>query len=211
MTAQPFHFWPFRILRSALALAPLVFAACSSTIPSKFSANVVERHGQVKFSSATEDIVGDIAIIHDEDHFRAEITKGPGLPLLKLYARFGRDPKTPDVEENHLRYVRATGPLAGGAWSWRPNELADKRHSENLKKSSRAWVALPEVFMWGEALAKGEPFRVTLPDVVMHARVTEGQVKRVDYSRHENPTGEPLAMRDLKKLPKLETIVCNLE
>ncbi len=197
------------IAQGTFALAALMLGACSTATKSKPSAGTTERHGQVQFSSATDQIVGEIAIQHDGENFRAEITKGPGVPLLKLHARFAPDPKTKD--ENHLRYVSATGPLAHGGWTWRPNDLGKKNANDKLKESSRAWGALPEVFMWGEAQAKNEAFRVCLPDIVMHARVSDGQVKRFDYTRHENPTGEALPLRDLKKLPTSETIICHLD
>ncbi len=201
-----------RITRGTLAIVTLLLGACSATTtkqsPTK-TASGTERHGQVKFSGGGEQIVGDIAIRHDGKYFYADITKGPGVTLLKLSARFGPDPTIKD--ENHLRYVRATGPLAHGGWTWRPNDLAKKSATDKLKDASRAWAALPEVFMWGEAQAKGEPFRVCLPDIVMHARVNDGEVKRFDYTRHENPTGEPLPLRDLKKLRASETVVCHLD
>ena len=196
------------VTQGALATAALFLAACSTTKPaSNPGKNITERHGQVKFSSASEQIVGDIAIQHEGDHFRAEITKGPGVPLLKLYARFGTDPNMKEDTEKHMRIVSASGPLAHGGWSWRPT----KSSAAKVKDPSRAWAALPEVFMWGQAQAKGEPFRVSLPDTVMHARVSGGDVMRFDYTRHENPTGETLALRDLKKLPKLETVICHLD
>ena len=200
------------IQQGTLAIGTLLLGACSTTMQlPKHSANIVERHGQVRFSGGGQEIVGDIAVKHDEEHFRAEITKGPGVPLLKLYARFGLDPKMKESGESHLRFVSASGPLAPGLWTWRPNELSKSKASEKLKEPSRAWVALPEVFMWGEAQAKGQPFRVCLPDVVMHARVLDGQVKRFDYTRHANPTGQPLPLRDLKKQPQTETVICHLD
>ena len=100
-------------------------------------------------------------------------------------------------------------------------DLTKKNFSpEKLKDPSRAWAALPEVFMWGEEQVKwfhpgredsGEPFRVCLPDIVMHARATNGEMKRFDYTRHEVPPGKELAARDLKKQPALETVVCHLD
>lgn len=196
------------IAQGTFALAALTLGACSTSTPTKPSAGT-ERHGQVQFSSATDQIVGEIAIQHDGKHFRAEVTKGPGVPLLKLHATFGPDPKAKD--ENHLRSVSATGPLAHGGWTWRPKDLGKKTSADKLKDSSRAWAALPEVFMWGEAQAKNEPFRVCLPDIVMHARVSDGEVKRFDYTRHENPTGVALPIRDLKKQPKTETVIVHLD
>ena len=205
-----------RIARGALALATLLLGACSATAPkSTASANMTERHGQVKFSGSGEQIVGDIAVQHDGKHFRAEITKGPGVPLLKLYARFGPDPKMKESGENHLRVVTATGPLAHGGWTWRPRYLAKPTASDRLKDPSHAWAALPEVFMWGEAEAKGESFRVCLPDVVMHARTQDGKVERFDYQRLENPNKvasiADIPPKERKKLHVLETVICHLD
>ncbi len=172
-----------------------------------------ERHGQVKFSSSKEQIVGEIVIRHDGENLVAQITKGPGLPLLTLTAKFGSDAKVKGgLEEKHMLSVHASGPLSHGGWTWRPRDLTKKNfRPEKLKDSSRAWAALPEVFMWGDAQAKGETFRVTLPDIVMHARAGAGEVARFDYVRHQNPTGEALPLRDLKKQPALETVVCHLD
>ncbi len=175
--------------------------------------NATERHGQVKFSSGKEQIVGEIVIRQDGENLVAEITKGPGVTLLTLTAKFGSDAKAKGgLEEKHMLSVRASGPLSHGGWTWRPRDLTKKNFkSEKLKDSSRAWAALPEVFMWGDAQAKGDSFRVTLPDIVMHARAGEGEVARFDYIRHQNPTGEALAMRDLKKQPALESVICHLD
>ncbi|MEO6788475.1 MAG: hypothetical protein ABI318_20320 [Chthoniobacteraceae bacterium] len=202
-----------RIPRCTPALAAMLLAACSATATkSKPDANLTERHGHVEFTSATENFEGDITIRHNANHFRAEITKGSGEPQLKLYASFGTDPKIKNDTENHMRFVHASGQLAHGSWSWRPRDLAKKDSAgEKLKDPSRAWAALPEVFMWGEAEAKGQPFRVSLPDIVIHARAGNGEVKRFDYVRHSNPTGEALPLPDLKKQPKLETVICHLD
>jgi hypothetical protein len=185
--------------------------AAKPAAKAKPDANMHERHGQVKFSSAKEQIVGDIVIRHDGEKFRAEITKAPGVPLLKLTAKFGTDPKLKEDTERRMLSVRASGPLAHGFWTWRPNDLSKKKSGDKLKDPSRAWAALPEVFMWGEAQAKGEGFRVCLPDIVMHARGGDSEVKRFDYARHENPTGETLPLKDLRKQPVLETVICHLD
>ena len=197
----------------ALALTALLLGACSATAPgSKFAKTASERHGQVKFSSAQEQIVGEIVIRHDGEYFRAEITKGPGVPLLTISAKFGVDATAKELQERQMIYARVTGPLAHGGWTWRPKALTKPSFStDKLKAPHRAWGALPEVFMWGEAEAKGEAFRVSLPDIVMHARASGGEVKRFDYARHQNPTGEPLPLKDLRKQPTLETVVCHLD
>jgi hypothetical protein len=202
-----------RTLQCALAVATMLFGACSALIVHpKPSANATQRNGQVKFTSAQEKIVGEIVIRHDSENFLAEITKGPGIPLLTISAKFGTDPGSKEFTERHMLIARASGPLSHGGWIWRPKNLAKPSlFPSNLKDPSRAWNALPEVFMWGDAQAKGESFRVFLPDVVMHARTGNGEVRSFDYARHENPTGEALPMNDLRKLPALETVICHLD
>ena len=212
-TSQPLPTIARCTLQCALAVTAMLFSACSALIVHpKPSASAIQRNGQVKFTSANENIVGEIVIRHDGENFLAEITKGPGVPLLTISAKFGADPKSTQFTDKHMIIARATGPLAHGGWTWKPKNLTKKNFStEKLKEPSRAWGAFPEVFMWGDAKAKGESFRVCLPDVVMHARTGDGEVRRFDYVRHENPTGEALAMRDLRKLPKLETVICHLD
>ena len=197
----------------ALAFTVTFLGACSATaLKSKPAKNSTERHGQVKFSSAKEQIVGEIVIRHDGENFLAEITKGPGVPLLKISAKFGTDPKSPALAEKHMLSAHLSGALSHGGWTWKPKDLTKKNFKPaKLKDPSRAWGALPEVFMWGDAQAKGESFRVCLPDIVMHARAGDGEVQRFDYTRHENPTGEALPMKDLRKLPARETVICHLD
>jgi hypothetical protein len=197
----------------ALAVAALFLSACSAIIVHpKPSANATQRSGQVKFTSASEKIVGDIVIHHDGENFLAEITKGPGVPLLTISAKFGTDEKSKTLPDKHMLIARATGPLSHGGWTWKPKDLTKKNFKlAKLKEPSRAWGALPEVFMWGDSQAKGENFRVCLPDIVMHARSGSGEVQRFDYTRHENPSGEPQAMKELRKLPALETVICHLD
>ncbi len=200
-------------MQCALAVTAMLFSACSALIVHpKPSASATQRNGQVKFTSASEKIVGEIVIRHDAENFLAEITKGPGVPLLTISAKFGTDPKSKALTEKHMLIARATGPLAHGGWTWKPKDLTKKNFKPaKLKDPSRAWGAFPEVFMWGEGQAKGESFRVCLPDIVMHARAGDGEVQRFDYTRHENPSGEPQAMKDLRKLPALETVICHLD
>ena len=207
------HTFPNIAAQCALALTAMLFSACSALIVHpQPSASATQRNGQVKFNSASEKIVGEIVIRHDAENFLAEITKGPGVKLLTISARFGADPRSPELAEKHMIIARATGPLAHGGWTWKPKDLTKKNFSPaKLKEPSRAWGALPEVFMWGDAQAKHESFRVCLPDIVMHARTGSGEVQRFDYIRHQNPTGEALPMRDLKRQPALETVICHLD
>jgi hypothetical protein len=200
------------LTQGTFALAALLLGACSATTQTKHTA-MTERHGQVKFSSKTDKIVGEIAIQHDEKNFRAEITKGLGVPLLSISAKFGTPPKVSDKTMMQMTVVRVSGPLAHGGWSWRPTDLLNKKVDESsLDDPSRAWAALPEVFMWGEAQAKGsEGYRVTLPNVVMHSRGGNGQVRRFDYTRHKNPSGVEQPINILRRQPKLETVICHLD
>ena len=211
--AQPGNRFAMRSLRCAFAAIALLSSACSVLIVHpQLPANATQRNGQVKFTSSGEKIVGEIVIRHDEENLVAEITKGPGVPLLKLSAKFGSDPGTGQLTERHMLVVRATGPLSHGGWMWRPRNLPKKWYSSRkLKEPSRAWAALPEVFMWGDAIATGTTFRVCLPDITMHARTGDGEVLRFDYNRHENPTNEPLPLKDLRKLPVLEGVICHLD
>jgi hypothetical protein len=176
----------------ALAATVLLLGACSTTAPkSVLAKNASERHGQVKFSTNDgEDIVGEIAIVHSAEHFRAEITKGPGVPLLGISAKFGNKPfsngsgtaATP--AEKHMLVVQATGPLAHGGFTWRPGKATIKNYSPNkLKAHYRAWSGLPEVFMWGNAKAKGETYQVCLPDVIMRFGVQDGDLASFQYVR----------------------------
>ncbi len=200
-------------VQCALAATAMLFSACSAFIVHpKPAAGATQRNGDVKFTSGGTTTVGQITIRHDAENFLAEITKGPNEPLLTISAKFGSDPRSPELAEKHMLIARATGPLSNGGWTWKPKELTKKSFSpDKLKEPSRAWGALPEVFMWGEAQAKGESFRVCLPDIVMHARTGNGTVRRFDYIRHENPTGEALPMKDLRKQAALETVICHLD
>lgn len=193
----------------ALAAAALFLGACSATTGSL--KNATERHGQVQFSSGKEQIVGEIAIRHTDDNFRATITKGPGVPLLTISAKFAIDSKSKETKERQMVSSHVSGPLSHGGLTYRPKDVA-KKSAANLARTTYAWAALPEVFMWGESDAKGgESVRVTLPDLATHARANDGHVKNFDYSRHQNPTGQPLPRRDLKKLPLLENVICHLD
>ena len=193
----------------ALAAAALFLGACSATTGSL--KNATERHGQVQFSSGKEQIVGEIAIRHTDEDFQATITKGPGVPLLTISAKFAIDSKSKETKERQMVSSHVGGALSHGGLTYRPKDVA-KKSAANLASTTYAWAALPEVFMWGEADAKGgESVRVTLPDLAMHARATNGQVKNFDYSRHQNPTGQPLPLRDLKKQPTLEKVICHLD
>jgi len=200
------------LLQCALAATTLLFSACSALIVHpKPSANATQRSGQVKFSSSTENIVGDIVIRYDEKNLLAEITKGPGVTLLTLSAEFETDPAKGHLKERHMKIVRASGPLSKGGYVWRPTNLSEKNYTKKLKDPSRAWGALPEVFMWGEAKANGQDFRVCFPDIFMRARAGNGEVLKFNYTRHEKPPEAALDMKQLRKQPVRETVICHLD
>ena len=201
-------------IRTALASVALLFGACSALIVHpKPTASWTQRSGQVQFSSGDVKIVGDIVIRHDAENFLAQISKGPGLPMLTISAKFGTDPQMKALPEKHMLSVHATGPLSKGGWVWSPKSLT-KDHTffaPNMKDPSRAWAALPEVFAWAEARGKGEEFRVCLPDITFHGDTGKDGVRWFDYRRHENPTGNALPLSDLRKLPVTATVVCHLD
>ena len=209
-TTPPAH----AVIRAALASAALLFGACSAMIAHpKPTASWTQRSGQVKFSSGDTKIVGDIVIRHDKENFLAQISKGPGLPMLTLSAKFGTDPTMKALPEKHMLIVRATGPLSHGGWTWDPASLAKEKtlFRPKMKDSSRAWAALPEVFEWAEAHGRGEDFRVCFPDITFHGNAGKDGARSFDYKRHENPTGNVLPLADLRKLPAIETVVCHLD
>jgi hypothetical protein len=186
--------------------------AAPKTAAPKAAATSTERRGTVKYTSPDENIDAQIVIHNDGENFVAEITKSPGTPLLKITAKFGTDPKATGLTEKHMLSVHVSGPLShGGGWTWKPSDLAKKNSAAKLKDHSHVWGALPEVFMWGEAHATGDTFRVCMPDIVIHGRAGGGEVLRFDYARHENPTGEALTLKDLRKQPVLESVICHLD
>lgn len=206
-----------RASRVLLAFAALSLGACSTMVAHPTpTASWTQRSGQVKFSSANTNVVGDIVIRHDADNFLAEITKAPGVSLLTISAKFGAG-SSKIMAERHTLKVKVSGPLSGGTWVWKPESLAKGKGSDyaELKDSAKVWAALPEVFAWAQAQAKGEEFRVCFPNIVMHSRTGDGEVQRFDYKRLDNPSdvaslGE-LAPKDRKKLPALETVICHLD
>ena len=177
-------------MQCALAVTAMLFSACSVLVVHPRPSNATQRNGQVKFTSPGEDIIGEIAIRYDADHFLAEITKGPGVPLLSISAKFGtvkfsrETPASSQTPTKHMLVVHATGPLAHGGFTWRPELNTEQNYSQKkLKAHYRAWSALPEVFMWGEAKAKGETYQVCLPDLIMDFRTRNGEIAGFRYVR----------------------------
>lgn len=120
--------------------------------------------GQVQSTGGKTPIVGDIVIRYDDENFLAEISKGPGLPLLKLYA-IGRN----------AEQVTARGALARGSWSGMPAEAPE---------ALQAWVALPEVFHWARMRAAGDKsYSIRLQGVTTGGRRAGDELTYMEFER----------------------------
>lgn len=122
-------------------IKPLIFTAaafalcaCSSLSPMPTPAKTWAQHtGQIQTTGGARNIVGEITIRADRENFLAEITKGPGLGLLTIYA--------------HGEDVRIRGPLAGGSYEGKAAQAPQKL---------KAWAALPGAFHSAQAHARRE-------------------------------------------------------
>ena len=122
---------------NTLAAAVIGFAGCASTpIPNPDSA-WSQATGQVQSTGGKVAIVGEIVIRYDRENFLAEITKGPALPLLRIYAKGDT--------------VVARGALARGTWSGSPAKAPP---------ALQAWAALPGAFQ--QARTRGDITSITL-------------------------------------------------
>jgi hypothetical protein len=194
-------------MRLFIVLASALLPGCAAMISHpKPAPEWCQRTGQVRISGTELNLVADIVIRHDANHFLAEITKGPGVYLVKLSAEFA----TPAASPGRMLAVRATGPLARSGWTIKPRTVTGATNP-NPKIRSRPWAALPEVFQWGEMLAKGGRFDAVLPDVSKRAEIDNRGVLRFEYHVHENPTRRVPAPQELAKLPVAESVVCILE
>jgi hypothetical protein len=151
-------------LRDLFAITiAIILSACSTPIPSPQS-SWKQATGQIQSRGGTTPIVGEIAIRYDDDHFLAEITKGPSLPLLKIYAQGA-----------HPAEVVVRGALARGSWKGAP---------ANAPAALQAWVALPEVFHWAVAQKDRNPFfTITLPGLKTAGSRDGDALSRFEYTR----------------------------
>lgn len=117
---------------TTLAVAVGLAGCASTTIPNPQPA-WSQATGQVQSTGGKTPIVGEIVIRYDRENFLAEITKGPALPLLRIYAKGAKG-----------EAVVARGALARGTWSG----SADK-----APPALQGWAALPGAFH--EAHARG--------------------------------------------------------
>lgn len=149
----------------------LFFAACATPIPSP-QPSWKQATGQIQSRGGATPIVGEIAIRWDDQNFLAEITKGPSLPLLKIYGK-GR----------HAEEVIARGALARGTWKGSPTEAPE---------ALQAWVALPEVFHWAQARKDGDrTYSIQLQGITTGGRRAGGELTYLEYSRG----GEDVVLR----------------
>jgi hypothetical protein len=117
--------------------AAFALCACSKISPMPTPAKSWTQHtGQIQTSGGARNIVGEITIRADRENFLAEITKGPGLQLLTIYAHGALG------EE-----VQIQGPLAGGSYQGKAADAPEKL---------RAWAALPGAFHSAQAKTRRE-------------------------------------------------------
>lgn len=120
--------------------------------------------GQMKASGGKTEIVGEITIRSDAGNFLAEVSKGPGLPLLKIYAA-----------GEHPNEVIVRGALARGGW---------KGHPLKAPEALQAWAVLPEVFHWARAQAKRDgAFAFSIADVKRAGRRAGDKVVYLELQR----------------------------
>lgn len=150
-------------LLSALSAIFLAGCAAMSPIPAP-QPSWNQATGQIQSSGGTTDVVGEITIRADTENFLAEVTKGPGLPLLRIYAKGA-----------HPREVIIRGALARGGWKGDP---------ANAPEALQGWALLPEVFHWAHAGAKGDGnFVFSKADVNRGARRKGNVIVYFDYKR----------------------------
>jgi hypothetical protein len=151
------------LLTLLIATCATFFGACATQIPSP-QPSWKQATGQVQSRGGSTPIVGEIAIRYDEENFLAEITKGPSLPLLKIYG------KGPHAEEVTLR-----GVLARGSWHGSPSAAPE---------ALQAWVALPEVFHWANARKEGDrSYNIQLQGIKTGGRREGDDLSYLQYTR----------------------------
>lgn len=152
-------------IRLSTALAGIVSLGACATAPIPApQPSWKQTTGQIQASGGSVALVGDIAIRYDQENFLAEITKGPGLPLLRLYAKGA-----------HGEQIVASGALGRGSWSG---------PAASAPAALQAWAALPEVFHWAQAQARGDQsYRINLQGVTTGGRRAGGTVTYLEYQR----------------------------
>ena len=155
----------------SFATVALFLAACATPIPAPQS-SWKQATGQVQSRGGATEVVGEIVIRYDDENFLAEITKGPSLPLMKIYGK-----------GLHAEEVTVRGALARGSWTGAPAEAPE---------ALQAWVALPEVFHWAQVRKDGDrSYAISLPGVKPAGRRTGKDLTYVQYERG----GEEIILR----------------
>ena len=146
----------------AAAIA-VTLTACATQFPSP-NASWKQATGQIQTRGGATPIVGEIAIRFDDENFLAEITKGPSLPLLKIYAK-----------GLHAEEVTVRGALARGTWQGSPADAPPEL---------QAWVALPEVFHWAQARKDGDrSYSIQLQGLKTGGRRSGEELSYLQYER----------------------------
>ena len=146
-----------RIFTTLAIVASL--SACASRAPQP-QPTWGQATGQVQSRGGKTAIVGEIVIRHDRENFLAEISKGPGVPLLTLYGKGA-----------HAEKVSARSSLSTLGWSGSPTKAP---------AALKAWSALPEVFHLAQARARGDrAFALSIPDV----KVITAKPSAIEYER----------------------------
>ena len=150
------------LLSSACALA---LCACSAFTPiPKPEKSWAQHTGQIQTIGGTMGIVGEISIRSDANNFLAEISKGPGVRLLTIYAHGA-----------HGEEILVRGPLAGSAY---------QGSAANAHGRLQSWAALPDVFHWAAAHARGDwKFTTRLPGIESIARSKAGRMESFEFTR----------------------------
>ena len=155
----------------SIAATATLLAACATPTPSP-QASWKQATGQIQTRGGATEIVGEIVIRYDDENFLAEITKGPSLPLLKIYAK-----------GLHAEQVTVRGALAKGTWTGSPAQAPG---------ALQAWVALPEAFHWAQARKDGDrTYSIQLPGVKTGGRKAGSDLTYLEYERG----GEQIILR----------------
>lgn len=144
---------------ATLSIIALSACATNAPIPNP-QPGWAQATGQIQSTGGTVPIVGEIVIRHDRENFLAEVTKGPGLPLLKIYGK-----------GQHGEQVTARGALARGSWSGSPT---------SAPKPLKAWSVLPGVFQFAQGKARGDR-SAAVP--VMDVKITRATPTAIEYER----------------------------
>ena len=148
---------------SLLVLSVFAFASCATHAIPTPQPNWAQATGQIQTTGGRIAIVAEIAVRHDAANFLAEISKGPGAPLMRIYAKGA-----------HGEQVTVRGDR--GSWSGSPSRAP---------KALQAFAALPEVFQWAQAQRRGDTaYALSLSDVQAAPQRSVGGYTVLEYQRN---------------------------